>query len=148
MSNDQQLFHSIDTDNSGMISKQELRAALRKARLPTSSQHFEKLFQKIDTNSDGGISQEEFAGFLKRREAVLRETFGQITSGEPKGKFTGSMLRQYAKRTGVTLADSDVRHIMSKLDENCDGVVSFEEFRDGLLLAPTSIQRRSSTHGL
>lgn len=54
------LFHTIDNNRDGKISRDELRAALRRAGLAVPQSSLSHFFDQVDTNNDGTISFEEW----------------------------------------------------------------------------------------
>lgn len=58
------LFHTIDNNRDGKISRDELRAALRRAGLAVPQSSLSHFFDQVDTNNDGTISFEEWRDFL------------------------------------------------------------------------------------
>ena len=163
LSEAEKLFRELDTDGDGYLDVSELGRGLRKLKLPTSHGHLEKLFQTMDTSKDGRVSLEEFTVFLEYRKSKLEEAYRWImqqaetpmlggpsseghllgalqrketTTPNKKRGFTANLLRAAARKSGVTLSDTDVYHIMKRLDQNGDDHVSFEEFLNCLLLAP------------
>ena len=60
-----QAFRSIDTDNSGFITREELVEAVKNFALPIPLSHIEGLFEVVDKNHDGSVSYAEFASQLK-----------------------------------------------------------------------------------
>ena len=62
-------FEFIDTDNSGSISKEELKAALQKScSREVPEQEIDQIFNRFDTNKDGEISSKEFQS---RKASIL-----------------------------------------------------------------------------
>lgn len=54
------LFHTIDHNRDGKISRDELRIALRRAGLAVPNSSLDNFFSEVDTNNDGTISFEEW----------------------------------------------------------------------------------------
>ena len=59
----QQLFDQFDTDKSGSLSKDEIKAAMY--CLGLKAWDLDNLFETMDVNSDGEVSLEEFKEHLK-----------------------------------------------------------------------------------
>lgn len=54
------LFKSIDYNNDGKISREELQTAFRRAGLAVANSKLDVFFSSIDSNNDGSISFEEW----------------------------------------------------------------------------------------
>jgi len=54
------LFRAIDKNCDGRISRDELRAALRRAGLAVPNSSLSRFFDQVDTDNDGTISFEEW----------------------------------------------------------------------------------------
>ena len=71
--NEQEIFHQIDTDGNKMLSKDEIRAHIKKhsGTLATSGEEesvVTEIFQDDDKDKDGVISLEEFMTPVKKDE--------------------------------------------------------------------------------
>ena len=137
----EQLFREIDTNEDGELDMDELAWACRKGKMPTSYQVMEQLFHQIDTKQTGTIDLEEFTTFCMLRMQKLRIAYKWIMEHQTKFKerrhgFSASTFRTAAKKSGVHLSDSDLRCIMSRLDQNGNKFISYEEFVNCMLLAP------------
>jgi Ca2+-binding EF-hand superfamily protein len=76
-------FESINTSNSGMISKEEFMEAFKNSG--NSLEELEDLFDKVDINNNDGISYTEFTAATleaegELEEAQLQEAFALISS--------------------------------------------------------------------
>ena len=141
---DDALFDRMDANGDGVLSLSEVESGLRQARLPTSHRHVVALFTAMDADGNGSVERHEFHAFLVGRREQLRRAFDSIATTRPhpamalpRRYITGSALRTAAASCGVELSDADIRKMMKRMDVTGDGVVSFEEFVECLLLAPT-----------
>ena len=55
------VFNEFDTDGSGTLEQEELKAAFGKAKMPCSMEQLASAMEKLDTDGDGKISLEECA---------------------------------------------------------------------------------------
>lgn len=55
-----EIFGSMDTNRDGLVSKEELRAVIKKTREQVTDSEFEKFFEQIDTSKDNYIDFNEF----------------------------------------------------------------------------------------
>jgi Ca2+-binding EF-hand superfamily protein len=56
-------FNTLDKDNSGTISREELKAALKANGVPTTPALVDSIMKKIDLSGDGKITKDEFMLF-------------------------------------------------------------------------------------
>lgn len=54
------LFRSIDSDQNGKISREELQVAFGRAGLAVPKSKLDVFFSEVDANNDGGISFDEW----------------------------------------------------------------------------------------
>ena len=131
------LFNQIDVNGDGKINKQEfLKGLQNKISSDTLAKDVDQIFKNIDMDNNGYIEYEEFvrAAVSKEyfiNENVLRFAFryfdkdnsGEITFDEIESVFKESI----ADKTKVHEA---LKQIISEVDQNGDGIISFEEFAD------------------
>ena len=127
-------FRLMDKNQDGVISVGELQSALREARLPTRSANVAETFKIMDANSDGTVSEPEFEKYFNMRKNALKAAFDSICEGGDH--FTAPLLRRAARASELNLSDDDVRSIISRFDKDNNHKVTFDEFIDGMLLAP------------
>ena len=129
------LFNSIDVDNDGKINWKELYNSLKDV---INNENLEndckKIFKKLDMDNNGYIQYEEFvrAAVNKRKfleENILKFAFkyfdidenGEISFDEIEKVFTKSVSDPH--NVHIVLFN-----IISEVDSNTDGKISFEEF--------------------
>jgi len=152
----ERLFAELDKNHDGTLSASELDAIFRMGlRLPpTSADQRAAFFERLDTNEDAAISLDEFVHFCNVRQAELRQVFDDIRNrefdadadgdgrddaernGVPRDALSVRTLRRASTAVGISLSDDDVETIMLHLDRNSDGLVTFDEFVESLLLTP------------
>ena len=126
-------FAQLDTDQSGWLGPEEIRAAVASRGLPKA--HVQAFMDAADHDGDGRISLSEFQHFCEQREAQLRSVFARLDrSGD--GRLTSEEIRAGCDALGVRVSNEQQRTLMQRLDVNGDGGVSFDEFRALLLLLP------------
>ena len=135
-----ELFNKYDLDGNGAISKDELRLALKDARLP--SYHADEIFDIADANKDGEIDFGEFSSYVKSKEETLRRTFDKFDVSRTGTISEGDMLN-VLEHMGLHPTTSDLKNLMSAFGrsggggssapkESCE--VSYQEFRDAFAL--------------
>ncbi|KAI3438381.1 hypothetical protein D9Q98_000813 [Chlorella vulgaris] len=126
-----QIFKSIDADDSGTITAEELSAALKGSLL--KQEDLEGLLALVDQDSSGCIDYEEFlAATLSQhqmeKEENMRAAF-QHFDIDNSGTINKDELRQ-ALQSGVAanVVDDEVEAILNEVDKNGDGQIDYEEF--------------------
>ena len=61
-----QLFEKLDADGTGLLSPNELRAALEKYGCDSSAHSVDEMIRCVDTNGDGMVGMQEFADALRK----------------------------------------------------------------------------------
>ena len=129
------LFNQIDVNGDGKVNKAELLKGLQsKYKSDTLEQDVEQIYHNIDMDNNGYIEYEEFvrAAVSKERfinENVLKFAFryfdkdgsGEITFDEIEDVFKESV----ADKSKV---HESLKKIISEVDTNGDGIISFSEF--------------------
>ncbi len=131
------LFSQIDVDGDGKINKEELLKGLKtKIKSSTLEKDVDAIYANLDMDNNGYIEYEEFvrAAVSKERfinENVIRYAFryfdkdgsGEITFDEIEEVFKASV-------TDKTNVHEAMKKIISEVDTNGDGVISYNEFSD------------------
>lgn len=116
------MFKSMDTNEDGLISKEEFFAAPRIAKL--SEEKREKLFARFDRNGDGSISKQEMHELRKesreQREREFRELDLNNSGGLDFEEFSKGKFFQ-------RLPEEKRREIFERMDTNKDGEISPED---------------------
>ena len=129
------LFNQIDVNGDGKVNKAELLKGLQsKYKSDTLEQDVEQIYHNIDMDNNGYIEYEEFvrAAVSKERfinENVLKFAFryfdkdgsGEITFDEIEDVFKESV-------SDKSKVHESLKKIISEVDTNGDGIISFSEF--------------------
>ena len=129
------LFNQIDTSGDGKITQAELLKGLqKKIKSDTLEEDVAKIYKNIDMDNNGYIEYEEFvrAAVSKERflnENILRFAFRYFDKDD-SGEITFDEIEEVFKQS---IADKNKVHeslkkIISEVDINGDGVISFDEF--------------------
>ena len=130
------MFNTLDVNKDGYLTVDELKEGLKDVEMfqindgPEENED-EDLFSNLDINRDGRIDFSEFSQACINRKSILNakniKVAYDMIDEDGNGKITVSELKEF-------LHQSDIQAgvIMDELDENKDGVISFEEFNDKL----------------
>ncbi|KAL8603237.1 hypothetical protein ACOMHN_046243 [Nucella lapillus] len=127
------IFAELDKDRNGWLSREEIGDWLKGAGYNLNHQQIERIFRLIDTNSDGRISLDEFLSAMDLIRNLPSETHDLLRvframDTNSDGQLSQDELRQGLNNCGYNLSERQVKKIMTNLDKNNDGHVSFEEF--------------------
>lgn len=134
------VFKTLDTDNSGTISVEELRASVAEGSdLPVSLEEIKEAIEEFDVNGDGEISLAEFLHFMKS-DAIrptdpatgaplpmtlpkeLRKAF-EAFDEDKSGYISISEFTQVLKKTGAggaALSDDEIELVVQKFDVSAE----------------------------
>ena len=116
-------FNNIDTDKSGTITIDELRAAMKRENPAVTEAQVQRRWAAMDFNKDGSVSRKEF---------VQAEDFAAIDT-DSSGTITIDELRAAMKRENRAVTEAQVIARFASLDVNRDGSLSqAEHMRAGL----------------
>lgn len=120
-----QAFLEIDKNKEGTINLSEMRDVLQ-GRFSLPDVQIKEVFQALDSNSDGSINYSEFLAAmmstrLRMHDSLLWETFRRFDKDS-----SGTI--DIANFKTVLGEDQDIEKIMTEVDLNKDGKISYEEF--------------------
>lgn len=126
-------FQRMDRDGNGLLDKDEVHACLKDVDPRVQKEEVEQMFQAIDANNDGAVDYDELVTMrinkkLRSKESRLRKVF-QALDKDGDGYVTTEELHQALD----SVSDQPVTMeycaaLISEVDLNCDGRVSYEEF--------------------
>merc|ERR1719193_1413932 len=127
-------FKKIDTDNDGLLSKQEMLAS---KGCKYDSEEVNAIFQLGDINGDGQLDMGEFIGLMypPATEVIskLSSTFKNIDDVKSAFKMLdadgdGSITRQEMSASGHKFSQEQIESIFALGDVNDDGAIDLDEF--------------------
>jgi calcium-dependent protein kinase len=133
------LFKSLDTDNSGTLSRQELIDGfthLYHSEVDDIDAEVDRIMAQVDTDRSGEIDYSEFvAATLNRNQLLSRERLEaafKVFDIDGNGTISADELKTILGRQKV-YDDEMWAGIIREVDQNGDGVIDMREFCDMML---------------
>ncbi|XP_052175724.1 calcium-dependent protein kinase 26-like [Diospyros lotus] len=125
-----QLFKMLDTDNSGQITFEELKAGLKRYRADLKESEIYDLMQAADVDNSGTIDYGEFLAATLHLDKVKREdhlvaAFSYFDK-DSSGYITLDELQQACEEFGVE--NARLEELIQEIDQNNDGRIDYNEF--------------------
>eukprot|EP01134_Creolimax_fragrantissima_P004970 CFRG4970T1 len=127
------LFRLVDVEENGVIPAQTLEATF--VRWGLSTEYASMLTESCDHDNDGFVRFSDFLNFFHRKEIQIKALFDEIDTCS-NGKLTVPELRDALLRAGVQISRSDLQVFVKKIDKDQNGIITYDEWRDFLLLFP------------
>ncbi|CAI7853490.1 unnamed protein product [Closterium sp. NIES-53] len=125
-----EMFQVMDTDRSGTITVEELRAGLRKFGAQLSDLEINKLMEETDIDQSGEIEYGEFLAAtmhlskLDQQEHLLRAF--EFFDRDGSGSITLDELQKACEE--LKMSRKEIESMMREVDENNDGTIDYNEF--------------------
>ena len=135
-------FQSLDVNQDGSISKEEVEALLKsiKSKLKMTNQEIKQLVEKIDKDNDGNISIEEFLSLITsgdKRDAIyktllqragVRKLFEKYDR-DKNGVITRNEFKKVVEdKYQASIRPEKIDQMMKNVDRNGDGEIDYDEF--------------------
>ncbi|KAG9148709.1 hypothetical protein Leryth_013393 [Lithospermum erythrorhizon] len=145
-----EMFKAMDTDNSGAITFDELKAGLRKYGSTLQDTEIRDLMDAADVDNSGTIDYGEFITATihlnkLEREEHLMAAF-QYFDKDGSGYITVDELQQACADHGIT--DVLIEDIISEVDQDNDGRIDYGEFVAMMQKGNAGIGRRTMRNSL
>ncbi|KAJ1569915.1 hypothetical protein HK096_010199, partial [Nowakowskiella sp. JEL0078] len=145
------LFDKLDPENKGYLTADGITISIYdivrgsspvkqshdSLRVHSASIYATELVKVCDKTKDGRITFKEFDDFVSRKEQELWTLFQQIDISKDNA-IQVSEIKESLKTTGISFSNDEIKSFVAHLDQDRDGVIDFHEFRDFLLLLPTT----------
>jgi calcium-dependent protein kinase len=130
------IFKTLDLNNDGVISKEELKIGLTKINQFMTEPEIEALMKKIDNNGNQGIDYSEFVAAAIDRNRILtddkiRKCFRQFDK-DNSGKISLKEFRQMLQGSNSMTIEA-WKNLIKDIDVNKDEEIEYNEFKQMLI---------------
>lgn len=126
-----EIFKSMDTDNSGTITYEELKAGLPKLGTKLSESEVKQLMEAADVDGNGTIDYHEFISATMHMNRVDREDHlykaFEYFDKDKSGYITMEELEHALKNYNMG-DQKTIREIIAEVDTDNDGRINYDEF--------------------
>ncbi|KAK9147353.1 hypothetical protein Scep_006110 [Stephania cephalantha] len=126
-----EMFKSMDTDNSGTITYEELKAGLPKLGTKLSESEVKQLMEAADVDGNGTIDYIEFITATMHINRMDKEdhlfTAFQYFDKDNSGYITMEELEQALKKYNMG-DEKTIKEIIAEVDTDNDGRINYDEF--------------------
>ena len=129
----QEAFKQYDTDGGGSIDAQELRALMASLGQTPSDEELKKMIDAADADGNGTVDFAEFAALMahkmheEKSDQTIKKAF-EVFDADKSGFIDSNELRRILANLGEAVTSQQVSAMISKVDENGDGNIDYEEF--------------------
>lgn len=126
-------FALFDTDGSGTIDKDELRALFQSLGKHPTEEQLDAMIAKADVDGDGFISFGEFCRMMSKRdkfvtfETELKDAFN-VFDKDGDGHIDAGELLQTMSELGEQIDAEEINLMIKEADLDGDGLMDFNEF--------------------
>ncbi|XAR63678.1 hypothetical protein NMG60_11023703 [Bertholletia excelsa] len=128
------VFNKFDANGDGKISSSELDSMLSSLGYKASPEELQEMIREVDADGDGHIDLREFIELntmeIDADEALesLKEAFS-VFDIDKNGSISAEELQNVLRSIGEECSIAECRKMISGVDSDGDGSVSFEEFK-------------------
>ncbi|XP_027350804.1 calcium-binding mitochondrial carrier protein SCaMC-1-like [Abrus precatorius] len=129
------LFGFFDKENRGYLDYVHIQEGLSALQIPSEYKYAKDLLNACDANKDGRVDYQEFKRYMDDKELELYRIFQAIDVAH-NGCILPEELWEALVRAGIKIDDEELARFVERVDKDNNGVITFEEWRDFLLLYP------------
>ncbi|CAM0953512.1 unnamed protein product [Alopecurus aequalis] len=126
-----EMFKSLDTDNSGTITLEELRAGLPKLGTKITESELRQLMEAADVDGNGTIDYVEFISATMHMNRLEKEDHifkaFEYFDKDHSGYITVDELEEALKKYDMG-DEATIKEIIAEVDTDHDGRINYEEF--------------------
>ncbi|XP_022157783.1 probable calcium-binding protein CML25, partial [Momordica charantia] len=130
----EEVFKKFDVNGDGKISSAELGSIMSSLGHRATEEDLAKMIEEFDADGDGFIDLNEFVELntkeIDPEELLenLREAFS-VYDIDGNGSISAEELHEVLRSLGDDCTVDDCRQMISAVDSNGDGMISFDEFK-------------------
>lgn len=132
------LFSFFDSNNLGYLDSAQIDKGLSAMQIPADYKFAKELLLVCDANQDGRVDYQEFRKYMDDKELELYRIF-QAIDVEHNGCILPEELWDALVKAGIELDDDELASFVEHVDKDNNGIITFEEWRDFLLLYPHEV---------
>lgn len=129
------LFNFFDVANVGYLDYAQIEKGLSGLQIPAEYKYAKDLLKVCDADKDGRVDYKEFKRYMDDKELELYTIF-QAIDVEHNGCILPEELWDALVRAGIDIDDEELARFVEHVDKDNNGIITFEEWRDFLLLYP------------
>lgn len=129
------LFSFFDGANLGYLDYGQIETGLSALQIPAEYKYANDLLRVCDRNRDGRVDYLEFRRYMDDKELELYRIF-QAIDVEHNGCILPEELLDALLKAGIEIEDDELASFVEHVDKDNNGIITFEEWRDFLLLYP------------
>jgi len=124
-------FNLFDKNGDGSITISELETVMRSLGQTPTKDELAAMIKSVDVDGNGEIDFDEFLAMLASKmsetQDELAECFGVFDKNKD-GFIEAAELKQVMESLGEKLTNEDIQHMISELDPEKTGKVSYDNF--------------------
>ncbi|GAV82797.1 Mito_carr domain-containing protein/EF_hand_3 domain-containing protein/EF_hand_5 domain-containing protein [Cephalotus follicularis] len=129
------LFGFFDAANVGYLDYGQIEEGLSALQIPNEYKYAKDLLKVCDANRDGRVDYQEFRRYMDDKELELYRIFQAIDVAH-NGCILPEELWDALVKAGIEINDEELARFVEHVDKDNNGIITFEEWRDFLLLYP------------
>uniref|UniRef100_A0A7R9YR83 Caltractin n=1 Tax=Chlamydomonas euryale TaxID=1486919 RepID=A0A7R9YR83_9CHLO len=132
-------FSTLDSEQSGHVSRRQLKVALRAMGFPVKKAEVAEALARHGEPNVEAVGFETFRSVVVERllqrtpEEEMRRAF-QLFDVHGSGKIDAFTLRRVTKSLGMNITDGELNDMIVEFDLDKDGMISEEEFMNVMFL--------------